>query len=206
MFSFRRKKRLIPKQPPTYKDYINLSHLCSKEVQDEDLEILRQQPRPDVLCCENVPENLNGLTYGQLDDMRRINEKEDVAYQLSQIIFGKTLDLLSEDVNKVFGFINFCVKEIERINELFASLKMDYTSEEKQAGVENLNFGSFGVLDWYAKRMGITNQNDVRDIAWVRIYQCMKNDHEQNEFERRLQNVYMGKTKMASSHNKPRRR
>lgn len=186
---------------PTYGEYVNLFHLCSKEVQEEDAAILRQQPRPEMLCGTVVPENLNGLTYGQLDDMRRIDESKDIAYQLGAIIFGKTLNFVGEDVNKVFGFIFFCTSEIERINKLFASMKHDYTSEEKQAGVEKLNFGSFGVLDWYAKRMGITNQNDVRDVAWVRIYQCMKNDFEQQEFERRLQNVYMGKSKV-SSHKK----
>ena len=68
-----------------------------------------------------------------------------------------------------------------------------YSSEEVAAGVHDLDFGSFGVLDWYAKRMGIANQNDVRDIAWVRIYQCMKNDHEQQLYERRLQEQYMKK-------------
>lgn len=189
-------KRKTDHKSPTYREFMNLHPLCSEDVQEEDAAILKQQPRPETLCGYEVPKNLNGLTYGQLDDMRGISDNEDIAYQLCQIIFGKTLALLDEDVNKVFGFVNFCVSEIERINKLFATLKPNYSSEEVQAGADNLNFGSFGVLDWYAKRMGITNQNDVRDIAWVRIYTCMKNDHEQQEFEKRLQNVYLSKSKV----------
>ena len=191
-------RRRTEHKPPTYQEYLNLYEYCSKEVQEEDAEILRNQPRPETLCGVDVPENLNGLTYGQLDDMRRVTEKKDIAYQLSYIVFGKTLNLLGEDVNKVFGFIFFCTREVERINKLFASMKHDYTPEEKQAGIDKLDFGSFGVLDWYAKRMGITNQNEVREVAWVRIYQCMKNDFEQQEYERRLQNVYLGKSKVSS--------
>lgn len=202
IFRFLRRKKPIERTPPTYKEFLNLHHLCSEEVRKEDEEILNKQPRPGYLCGERVPENLNLLTYGQLDDMRNITDRKDVAYQLSYIIFGKTLNLLDEDVNKVFGFVNFCASEVKRINDLFSTLKYEYTPEERQAGAESLNFGSFGVLDWYAKRMGITNQNDVRDVAWVRIFRCMKNDHAQQEFERRLQEVYMKKSRVPRYHKK----
>lgn len=189
-------KKRKQKTPPTYEQFLLTYDLCSEEVREEHREILRQQERPMYLCGEKVPENLNTLSYGQLDDMRNINpENEDVAYAMAEIIFGKVIPLYEEDVNKVFGFMNFCKKELDRINNIFASIKPTYSSEERQAGVESLDFGSFGVLDWYAKRMGIANQNDVRGVAWVRIFQCMKNDHEQNEFEKRLHDVYMGKAK-----------
>ena len=200
IFRFLGRKKPIEHTPPTYKEFLNLHRLCSEEVRKEDEEILSKQPRPEYLCGERVPESLNLLTYGQLDDMRNITDKKDIAYQLSYIVFGKTLNLLDEDVNKVFGFVNFCASEVERINKLFSSLKHDYSAEERQAGVESLNFGSFGVLDWYAKRMGITNQNDVRDVAWVRIFKCMQNDHAQQEFEKRLQDIYMKKSRF--SHHK----
>ena len=187
----RRKKE--EHRPPTYYEFLMMHELCSEEVQKEDAEILSRQPRPDILCGESVPKNLNGLSYGQLDDLRNVNPEDDVACQLARVIFEKSLDLYDEDVNKVFGFINFCTNELKRINKLFESIQPKHTSEEIAAGVENLNFGSFGVLDWYAKRMGIINQNDVRSVAWVRIFTCMKNDHMQQEFERRLQDVYMHK-------------
>ena len=100
---------------------------------------------------------------------------------------------MDEDVNDVFGFVNFVANEILRINKVFSSIKVSYSPEEREAGVEELPFGSFGVLDWYAQRMHIANQNEVRDIAWVRIFQCMKNDNERNEYERRLSKIYSKK-------------
>ncbi|GJG39125.1 hypothetical protein PRLR5107_15400 [Prevotella lacticifex] len=102
---------------------------------------------------------------------------------------------MKADVNDVFGFLAFVTKELEKINKLFTSIKQTYSKEEEAAGIRELDFGSFGVLDWYARRMGIPNQNDVRDVAWVRIYQCMKNDNMQSEFERRLHKQYMNNSK-----------
>ena len=41
--------------------------------------------------------------------------------------------------------------------------------------------------------MGITNQNEVREVAWVRIYRCMYNDAMSNNYERKLSQQYMKK-------------
>ena len=178
---------------PTYKSFLMLSAYSSERDRDDMMNALRAQPRPDTLCGERVPDSLNFLTYGQLDDLRSLDTEGDVVFSLCDIIFGKKLDVYSEDVNKVFGFVNFCSRELDRINGLFSSMKTDYSSEEIAAGVKDLSFGSFGVLDWYAKRMGITDQNEVRGVAWVRIYFCMLNDHKQQEYERRLQKIYLSK-------------
>ena len=95
----------------------------------------------------------------------------------------------------MFGFTNFVTDELKRINGLFKGIKVNYSKEEIAAGIRELDFGSFGVLDWYAKRMGITNQNEVRDVAWVRIFQCMRNDCMRNNFERKLSQQYKPKIK-----------
>lgn len=99
------------------------------------------------------------------------------------------------NVFDVFGFVNFCRAELERINKLFEAVAPTHTSEEIAAGIEDLNFGTFGVIDWYARRMGITNQDEVYSVAWVRIYTCMKNDNEQSEYEKRLNKQYLNKYK-----------
>lgn len=158
------------------------------------MDILENQECPKFLCGREVPSDLNRISYGQLDDLQTSAESEDPFYDTCNILLGvEKKELLDEDVNDVFGFVRFVVKEIDRINKLFSSIKPSYSQEERAAGVESLNFGSFGVLDWYAQRMHIANQNEVRDIAWVRIYQCMKNDNERNEYERRLTKVYQKK-------------
>lgn len=165
---------------------------CEESVKAELLDRLQAQPRPDYLCGVEVPKNLNILSYGTLDDLRSATEAEDPISECVKILLKiNPTELMEADVNDVFGFLSFVKKELEKINGLFASIKQSYSAEEIAAGVKELDFGSFGVLDWYARRMGITNQNDVRDVAWVRIYQCMRNDNLQSEFERRVHKQYM---------------
>lgn len=184
---------------PTYYNFLRYFELCAADTQESYLSILRQQPRPDTLCGEDVPANLNHITYGQLDDMRDLSDADtqstDLVAAFAEILFGHPMNVYDEDVNAVFGFVNFCVSEITRINTLFSSIQPSYSQEERAAGVESLSFGSFGILDWYARRMGLTDHNEVCSVPWVRIYQCMKNDHAQQEYERRLHSQYTKKTK-----------
>ena len=177
-----------------YKEFLQLFPFCDKAVQNEILERLKKQPRPSALCGRVVPKDLTQLTYGTLDDLRSATSEDDPAGACAKVLLGiEPSDLLLEDVNDVFGFANFITAELTRINKVFKSIKVSYSKEEIAAGVEKLDFGSFGVLDWYARRMGITNQNEVREVAWVRIYQCLRNDAIKNEYERRLAKQYKPK-------------
>lgn len=178
----------------SYGDFLMFFGLCKKEVQDNLIEVLREQECPYSLCDKKIPKDLGSITYGQLDDLQTAINAEDPLADTCKILLGiERKNLLEEDVNDVFGFLNFVTKEIDRINKLFSSIKVNYSSEELEAGVKDLQFGAFGVLDWYAQRMHIANQNDVRNIAWVRVFQCMKNDNERNEYERRLSKIYTKK-------------
>lgn len=178
----------------TYGKFLELFPLCTEEKQAGLMERLRKQPCPKMLCGKQVPDTLNTLSYGELDDLQTAATTETPIEETAKILLKvEPQALLDADVNDVFGFANFVTSEIKRINKVFASIKASYSQEERAAGVESLNFGAFGVLDWYAQRMHIANQNDVRDIAWVRIFQCMKNDNDKNEFQRRLYQIYSKK-------------
>lgn len=186
-----RKKR---KQDCPYKDFLLLFPFADKAVQEELITRLRSQPRPDKLCGKNVPKDLNSISYGTLDDLRTATGEDDIAGTCAKVLLGvEPEELLGEDANDVFGFANFVTSELKRINQIFKGIKVSYSREEIAAGVRDLDFGSFGVLDWYARRMGITNQNEVRDVAWVRIFQCMRNDAIKNEYERKLAKQYRPK-------------
>lgn len=179
-----------------YKDFLYLFPYCSEEHRKELVERLYKQKRPFKLCEAEVPENLNKLTYGKLDDIRNATSSDDPISECAKILLGvEQSQLLYADVNDVFGFISFVMSELDKINKLFSDIKPSYSNEELAAGVQELDFGTFGVLDWYARRMGIVNQNDVRDVAWVRIYQCMLNDNILSEYERRLQKQFIDKNK-----------
>lgn len=190
-------------EPCSFKDFMLLFPECNEDVQIQLIERLRQQPRPYKICGKEVPETLNHLSYGTLDDLRNAASTDNAITECISILVGvEQEELLDEDINVIYGFLNFVSKELEKINNLFKNIHHSYSPEEEAAGVRELDFGSFGILDWYARRMGITNQNEVRDVAWVRIYQCMKNDNQKYEYERRLQKVYERKHQ---NHNKKRR-
>ena len=96
---------------------------------------------------------------------------------------------------EVLGIVNMVQGEMSRIGKLFQALNTDKTSEEMSAGIERLNFGAFGIVDWYAQRMGIVDHEEVFNTPWARIYQCMKIDHENNEFEKRYRKIIEQRSK-----------
>jgi hypothetical protein len=88
---------------------------------------------------------------------------------------------------EMLGLRNMVVSEQERIAGLFQSLSREPEAAEIMAGIDKMNFGMFGLADWYARRMGINNHDDAFNTPWVRIWQCRKNDIEENEYQKRLQ-------------------
>lgn len=180
----------------SYGEFLVLLPLCCRKHQKELLDTLSQAKRPKFIGKYEVPENLNAISYGLLDDLRNASKDDDPLAKSMTLVLGMTItEVYQSNVFDVFGFMNFIKDEIVKINNLFSALKVRYNSDELAAGVKDLDFGSFGVLDWYARRMGITNQNEVRDVAWVRIYNCMKHDVEQNNYERRLHQQYQNRMK-----------
>lgn len=190
----RRKKRI---KITTYGEFLVLFPCCDEAERERLLEVLKDARKPAFLGKKSVPADLNTITYGQLDDLSRIDpEKEDPAVRILSILMGLDPIMVYElNVFDVLGVLNFINKEIERINGLFLSIKISHSSEEIAAGVDDLNFGTFGVIDWYARRMGITNQDEVYRVAWVRIYTCMRNDNLKSEYETRLSKQYIDKSK-----------
>lgn len=192
----RHKKRLRGLESYSYADFLILFPLCTEESKNKVMAHLNACTRPSFLREIEVPANLNHITYGKLDDLSRLkNEKDPFGAAIKILLDMPEKEIYALPVTKVFGFANFVAKEVERINNLFAAIKLDHTSEEISAGIDQLNFGSFGVLDWYARRMRITNQNEVRSVPWVRIYTCMKNDTAQAAYERRYNKVILDNAK-----------
>lgn len=134
--------------------------------------------------------NLDTITYGDLIELKTIENDVDAILIPCRVLLGMSdKEIYKADYREVIGFINMVRAEITRIDELFAGTRIEPTKEEKQAGCENLSFGVFGVLDWYCRRMGITNHDEVLRIGWVRIYQTLTMEKEEREYQRRLQNI-----------------
>lgn len=169
----------------TLKEFIKISDLAS------DMETLQQKmealSKPYSVCHKKTPETLNDLTMGELMQLQSIATGKDFLFVPCRLLLSiNESRLLKADAVEVLGFVYWVAKEVKRINKLFASTSVPPTPEEKQAGVDRLNFGLFGLLDYYAQRMGITDHEAVEYVPWIRVYKCLDMDAKKVLFERRL--------------------
>lgn len=170
----------------TFKDYAILKSfdLITKESEEE----LKQAPCPERICGHKVPKDLNGLTMGRLTDLMDVKKGNEL--EAVRVILGiDPKELLDKPAVEVIGLVNFIQGELNRIADMFKQLKPHYTQEERQAGVEDLNQGIFGTIDWYAKRMGITNHDDVCEVKWIVIWKCALIDKENHDYQRRYRDI-----------------
>ena len=148
---------------------------------------------PDTFNRKPVPKNLQLATFGMLTRLQTAPKDNDylkTCCALVSVFTGMRPErVASRPAIEVLGIVNMLQREMERIGKLFQSLNADKTSEEVNAGIDKLNFGAFGIADWYAKRMGIVDHEEVFAIPWARIFQCMKIDFENNEFEKRYRKI-----------------
>ena len=91
--------------------------------------------------------------------------EDGMIYGICSIIMG----LEAEEVDKaravdVVRFAGWVMSEVKRINKLFEATNVKPTSQQIRAGINNLKFGLFGVLDWYALRMGYQDHEKVADV------------------------------------------
>ena len=150
-------------------------------------------PPPKVFCGKAIDDTLQMATFGMLTRLQQAPKDNDyfrTCCSLVSVYTGVGADrIASRPAIEVLGIVNMLQGEMERIGKLFQSLNTDKTSEELSAGIDNLNFGAFGIVDWYAQRMGIVDHEEVFETPWARIYQCMKIDHENAEFEKRYRKI-----------------
>lgn len=156
---------------------------------------MQQCIRPTYLCGRETPHDLSHITMGMLMRLQNIDKAQ--AFDLAPVIVMDVdpKELEKEPCEDVIGFSNFVANELRKIADLFASCRTDLTPEQEQAGFGNLNFGMFGVLDWYCKRMGITDHGEVEKVPWVRVYKCMDMDAQTRRCEQRLSEIQSNKLK-----------
>lgn len=175
-------------------EFIRLSDLAT------DAEGLQQQlenlSKPYAVRGRKVPADLNGLTMGELMRLQSISTTEDFILAPCEILLRLSKDkTLKAEASEVLGFSYWVAHEVKHINKLFASTSVPATAEEKAAGSDALNFGPFGLVDYYARRMGITDHEEVESVPWVRVYKCLDMDAKRMMFDRKLKNELMKKTR-----------
>lgn len=154
---------------------------------------------PRVMMKRNVPADLQMATFGTLIRLQEAVKVTDFARACCGIV-AALLDVPADRVTSqpaadVLGVVNMAREEVERIGRLFQSLNGEKSSDELAAGIDRLDFGTFGIVDWYARRMGLSDHNEVFNTPWQRVYQCAKIDHENGEFEKRYRKILERRTK-----------
>lgn len=185
---------MMKKRPRyTMADLLVLNDVVSESFK----ETLSNAERPAKLYGKVVPETLNGLTYGQLIELQEATDPiTQIAACANAVLGVNDMNvIMAEDGVASFGFLLWIKRELERINGLFKELEYQPTPEEVQAGYYSLRGGRFATLDWYARRMGITNHDDVLAVSWLIYYECKRIDHEQFLFQRRVQDIRDAKAK-----------
>lgn len=155
------------------------------------LEDIQQLPKPERILGFDIPENLNEITFGQLCELQKMLNDPDVIFTPPKVLFGINADKVNEMIaDDVLGLGVWVVSEVNRINELFNNIPHKPSAEEIRAGIHDLNFGEFGVVDYYAQRMGIADHEQVMSVPWLRIYMCMNMDAKKAEYTKRLRDIY----------------
>ena len=152
----------------TVADFLKWEPYMSQEYLAEILNV----ECPVTLCGKQAPQSLDNIT---LEGLCRLQDAKGLA-GIFEVLGAVFYNLTPEQVRKLpavpmFGLGNMVVKELQRIAGLFDMLHRELTAQEVMAGAEKLNFGIFGLADWYAQRMGITNHDEVFRTPWTRIYQ-----------------------------------
>lgn len=168
----------------------------SNDVEGLELEKLG---RPSMVGKRQVPDDLSEMTLGQMMELQECDGARDMFYRTCRVLLGMEKDEVDESLAvEVVAFTGWVAGRIIQINKLFNGVKLEPTDDQVQAGISKMNFGIFGIVDWYAKRMGITDHEQVFGVSWMRIYKCLEIDTRTEQFNRRLH-------KVMSSKNRPKR-
>lgn len=159
---------------------------------------IKQQPKPAVLLGVAVPDTLNGLTYGQLLELQSVSaEAREALPMICRVVLGvdDADKVMACDAEPMAGLFNWVVSEVQRIGKMFDDASRKPTADEIAAGIKNKRQSPIRMIDWYARRMGITNHDDVLSVKWVIIYECYANDNDDDAYQRRLAKVIEQKHK-----------
>jgi hypothetical protein len=165
----------------------------------DTIEGLKTIDAPAKFRGHDVPRDLQMADFGTLIRLQGCGRKGDWFWSSMAIVEtltgAKQEAVATAPAEDVLGIVNMVEREMARIGRLFQSLQGGTSGDEVAAGIDRLDFGAFGIVDWYARRMGIVDHEEVFALPWQRIFQCMKIDHENNEFEKRYRKIIEQRSK-----------
>lgn len=151
---------------------------------------------PQAVGDFKAPQSLDEIT---LEDLCRLQDDTTdwgLFCSIGGIFFRKSPEeVVHMPAAEMVGLKNMVVRELARISGLFSALGREFNAHEIMAGADKLDFGIFGLADWYAQRMGITSHDEAFKTPWIRIYQCRLNDLREMEYRERLHEIQMNDLK-----------
>lgn len=166
---------------------------------EESQQVLLKLPKPRKAFGKDTPEDLNSITIGQLFDLQTAVQSENmrtIVTESARILLGVApIKVLRSRADHAIGFALWVMRELERIAKMWKAISPTPSAEAVQAGIDKLDFGQFGTIDWYASRQGYKDQEEVMSVPWVRIWQCMKMDNERGAFQERLREIVAKQSK-----------
>lgn len=158
-------------------------------------EQLADVPAPKRIGFWKVPSDLSGLTFEGLVRLWSIRSTTELFRLTASVVIGMpapaVMLLPLFPTLPMLGAVNMVRRELQKIQQAFDSISeiKKPTRQELEAGCQDLKHGVFGIADWYAQRMGITDHDEAFRTKWTRIYQCLRNDAETAEYRRRLNKI-----------------
>src|SRR5574344_88740 len=170
-----------------FKTWLSLAKFASN-LEALDVETLT---RPERIGKRKTPATLNDMTIGQMVELSACKTVDDMFYLACNVLMGMSkTEVDKSKATEVVKFVGWVIGSLERINAFFDKAKVRPDSKQIQAGYNNLNFGIFGLIDWYACRMGITDHEDVMHVVWGRVYKCLEMDNKTMMYQKRLNEIY----------------
>ncbi|NDW09501.1 hypothetical protein [Dysgonomonas sp. 520] len=176
-----------------YKDF--LSMLDTFNTGDEEMQAILDSVK-DLPLKDEFNLDFNELLFGQLCQLQSMQTVGDLFIRSFWILLKiEEENLMKEKAADCLRFVWHVKEGLERITKLFEAIRHKPTPEEIQAGIGKMDHGFFGTADWYARRMGITDHEEVFQTNWMRIYQAMKIDHDNNQFQENYRKLMERKAK-----------
>lgn len=178
-----------------YEDIITYGGIMTAESRER----LSKIPCPKRIAGHQAPKDLNGLTMAQLISLWSITNEKTILSDSLAAVFGyhtnpRRCERKEERIRcrarhvrigKAVGWCNFIQSELLRIKEMWSRCEVPIEAIDRQAGVEQLNFGFFSIIDAYAQRQHISDPDDVLKVQWVKVWQSLLKDAETYKYQRR---------------------
>lgn len=151
---------------------------------------LEELERPYKVGDKKTPENLDELSIGQLLRLSETRDGAELFFVVCEVVLGMSEEETAEsEAVEVVSFVGWVISQVKKINDLFEKTSTTPDDKEIKAGIGELKFGMFGLLDWYAQRMGIADHHEVESVSWLIVYKCLDMDTKRQRYNKRLQEV-----------------